>query len=146
MDSDDEGDATVGAVEIYVKHQAGSRSRDQMWVDVKISGITLSMELDTGSGVSIITKADYDAKFSHLPLQPTSIVFKTYTGEKLKPIGVLTVTVEYNKNRYEMLNLYVVNRGGPPLLGREWLNHIRLDWHNINRVSSGNMFSNLFSS
>jgi len=68
------------------------------------------------------------------------VVFKTYTGEKLKPIGVLTVNVEYNKSRY-VLDLYVVNRGGPPLLGREWLKHIKLDWHNINCLSSANILA-----
>jgi len=96
------------------------------------------VELDTGSGLSIITKADYDATFPQLPLQPTAVVFKTYTGEQLKPIGVLTVNVEYNTNRY-VLNLYVVNRGGPPLL--EWLKHIELDWHNINCLSSANILA-----
>jgi len=73
-------------------------------------------------------------------LQPTAVVFKPYMGEKLKPIGVLTVNVEYNKSRY-VLDLYVVNRGGPPLLGREWLKHIKLDWHNINCLSSANILA-----
>jgi len=57
------------------------------------------MELDTGSGISIITKVDYEATLLQLPLQSTVLVFKTYTGEKMKTIGVLTVNVEYNKNR-----------------------------------------------
>ena len=38
-------------------------------------------------------------------------------------------TVEYNKQLYK-LKLYVVDGGSVTLLGREWLQEIKLDWKN----------------
>ena len=32
------------------------------------------------------------------------------------------------------LTLYVVEGAGPPLLGQDWLKHIRLDWSAIRQV------------
>ena len=34
--------------------------------------------------------------------------------------------------------LYVVDRGGPALLGRDWLTHVKLDWPNILSLSVEN--------
>ena len=88
------------------------------------------MELDTGSAVSVISKKDYDSFFRKLTLKPTSILLKTYTGEKVVPIGVLSVQVEHNK-QVDVLDLYVLEKGGAPLWGREWLRKLRLDWSAI---------------
>jgi len=82
------------------------------------------MELDTGSGVSIINKSDYMEMFGSIPLHDTNVMFRTYTGEKLKPEGVIYVRAEYNGQQEHELKLYVVSKGGPPLFGREWLEHI----------------------
>ena len=88
------------------------------------------MELDTGSAVSVISKKDYDSFFRKLTLKPTSILLKTYTGEKVVPIGVLSVQVEHNK-QVDVLDLSVLEKGGAPLWGREWLRKLRLDWSAI---------------
>jgi hypothetical protein len=50
---------------------------------------------------------------------------KTYLGEKIIPEGVMHVNVQYN-NQSANLDLYVVQKGGPPLFGREWLHHFHL--------------------
>ena len=100
----------------------GTKSSDHIWIDVEIKGRALSMELDTGSGVSIISKSSYDEMFSDLPIHPTTVVFETYTGQKRK-----STAVNYKSQRY-ILNLYVVKCDGPPLLGREWLKYVKLDW------------------
>ena len=75
--------------------------------------------------------SEYRANFSSSPLQVTNVMFRTYTGEQLKPEGVLDVTVEHNGQQQRQLKLYVVNKGGPPLFGREWLDKIRVDWQTV---------------
>lgn len=83
-------------------------------------GKMIEMELDTGAAVSLISKEKYDSNLQHIPLQATDVILKTYTGEALAPVGVISVAVKLN-NQSTRLPLYVVNSNAPPLFGREWL-------------------------
>jgi len=78
------------------------------------------MELDTGAAVSVMTKDTFKKVFpGHLKhLSSTPILLRTYSGEKIKPEGVAKVNEGYN-DQSKMLDLYVVNRGGATLFGRE---------------------------
>lgn len=51
----------------------------------------------------------------------------TYTGETVKPVGVLSVKVSY-RNQEKQLHMYVTKCNRPTLLDREWLHSIRLNW------------------
>lgn len=110
-------------------------NRGIIWVSPKVEGKTLTMELDTGSALSVISKKDYQAHFSHLKLQSTDVMLKTYTGERIAPMGVVKVKVHYSDQRH-VLSLYVVERGGAPLFGREWLREIQLDWQSIKEMQA----------
>ncbi|XP_025758532.1 uncharacterized protein K02A2.6-like [Oreochromis niloticus] len=106
-----------------------------------VNGKKMEMELDTGAAVSLIPWEQYKSMLSQLPLQPTDIMLKTYTGEPLAPEGVIKVQVELNKQR-ATLPLYVVKVDAPPLFGREWLRVIKLNWKDLKmihaREQSGN--------
>lgn len=52
------------------------------------------MKLDTGSALSIISYKDYKDHFDKLKLNCTLVILKTYTGEKIAPIGKLKVRVK----------------------------------------------------
>ena len=59
-------------------------------------------------------------------------------GEKINPLGVISVQVKVN-NQQKHLELLVVPGNGPCLLGRDWLSHLRLDWaqiHHTNQLDS----------
>ncbi|KAJ8403255.1 hypothetical protein AAFF_G00354720 [Aldrovandia affinis] len=88
------------------------------------------MELDTGSAVSIIPATTYEKHFKNKKLRKTDVVLRTYSREKLSPKGMLQVHVKYGEKTQE-LPLYVVNGNGPPLLGRDWLTHMKLNWSEI---------------
>ncbi|GFX09782.1 retrovirus-related Pol polyprotein from transposon 412 [Trichonephila clavipes] len=66
-------------------------------------------------------------KISNKPIKPTNIVFKTYKGDSIIPLGYVTVRVQY-KNQKVNLNLYIVKENLDTILGREWLYKIHLDW------------------
>ncbi|GFY16226.1 uncharacterized protein K02A2.6 [Trichonephila clavipes] len=66
-------------------------------------------------------------KISNKQIKPTNIVFKTYKGDSIIPLGYLTVRVQY-KNQKVNLNLYIVKENLDTILGREWLYKIHLDW------------------
>ena len=106
-------------------------------VAVTVNNSPLQMELDTGAATSIISADTYRQTLSGAPaLQPTAKTLRTYTGEQLKVLGVLHVTVTY-QSQVADLELTVVDGSGPSLFGRDWLQVITLDWHNINRVTVG---------
>ncbi len=52
-------------------------------------------------------------------------------------LGQLSVDVTYQKQCLQDLKLVVVEGTGPPLLGRNWLHHIKLDWASIHSVQPG---------
>ena len=112
-------------------HNVSNPSSNVIWVDLKVEGKPLKMELDTGSAVSIIPHDLYMEKFNDKPLHKTELMLKTYTGENITPVGVLKANVEYKDQQPLLLDLYVVKSKGPVLMGRDWLYKIRLDWYTI---------------
>ena len=58
-----------------------------------------------------------------------------YTGEPLPVIGELNVQVRYEEQEND-LALTVVAGDGPSLLGRDWLQHIKLNWREIKAVAT----------
>ena len=112
----------------------GERASNQITVQVQVNGQQLSMELDTGAAVSIISQDTKQSLFPDLPLQPCHINLRTYTGEAIQVAGEIKVDVQYGQQTLEQLSLVVVKGGGPLLFGRNWLEHIQLDWSSIKSV------------
>lgn len=115
-------------------HSITEKDRKIIWITTTVSGVKLKMELDTGSALSVISETDYNRLFSKIPLEKTSVMLKTYTGEKVSPKGKLKVDVSYGGKTHQ-LELYVLKTTGPALLGREWLRKIQLDWHAIKALN-----------
>ena len=99
-------------------------------VELLINGTPVKMTLDTGAAVSVMSSEMWQEKLPQLKLQQSSLLLKTYTGEPLKLQGETNVTVTYQGQEVK-LPLVVVTGNGPPLLGRNWLEHIKLNWKEI---------------
>ncbi|XP_045477956.1 uncharacterized protein K02A2.6-like [Harmonia axyridis] len=111
---------------------------DPIFVDVFVNNVPVKFELDTGAGASVISerfKADF---FSNLPLLSCTEIFQTYDGKKIHPLGKIDVCIGY-RGRLENLFLYVVENGGPPLLGRDFLNKFSLGINKM-EVSDNRMY------
>lgn len=109
-------------------------------ISLKIENKNCSMELDTGGAVSVMSIRNF-RKISNKKIQPTNIIFRTYKGDSLIPMGYVTVKVEY-KNQNLTLNLYIVKENLDTIFGREWLHKINLDWYDLKAVrtsSKGNL-------
>ena len=100
-------------------------------VDVKVAGKLLSMEVDTGAAVSILSESEFRKKFPRGKLKPSSMLLSTYTKEPMKVIGKFSAEVHYQKQGPFNLDLIIVSGDGPCLLGRSWLECISLDWSSI---------------
>jgi len=85
-------------------------------VQLHINGTPLTMEVDTGAAVSIISAQTHKKFFPKASLQQTSIKLRTYMDEAMPVLGELAVDVTYQGNTYAR-TLYVVQGNGPSLLG-----------------------------
>ena len=94
------------------------------------------MEIDTGAAVSIISDRTHTSLpyLEKLPLQPTQVTLRFYTGESIPVLGELLVNATCQGTNHT-LPLLVVKEDGPSLIGRNWLTKIQLDWKNIFTVT-----------
>ncbi|KAL0184399.1 hypothetical protein M9458_020095, partial [Cirrhinus mrigala] len=60
-------------------------------------------------------------------LKPSSLNFKTYTGQSVKVLGTSKVKVKHN-GLMKDLSVVVVAGSGPNLLGRSWFAELELGW------------------
>ena len=97
--------------------------------------LPLKPKMHTGAAVSILSESVFLKKFPEGKLEPTSMVLRTYTGETMKVLGVFPASVRYQQQDPCDLELVIVAGDGPCLLGRSWLEEIRLDWYSIASMS-----------
>ena len=128
---------------LYTLTSADQR-RSGYQVQLLLEGKPVKMEVDTGSAVSIISETAYNKLFQHLPLKPTHFYLKTYSGERLTLLGEFQVRVTY-QTREVHLPLAVAKGDKPVLLGRNWLDKLKLDWATIFKVSEVNASDGLIA-
>ena len=108
-------------------------THDPFLVELQVQGKTLTFEVESGAAVTLISEETYSKCFPKGALQKSATLLKSYTGAKIPVAGEVQVTVSYGQQG-GTFTLYVVKGGGPSLLGRDWLRHIRLDWKTIART------------
>ena len=105
-----------------------------VFVTVEVEGTSIQMELDTGAAVSLLPNTIYQRQFNHIPLKRTTARLKTYTGEPLPLHGQIMVLVKKVKTEVR-LPLLVVDSQGPPLMGRNWLSKVPINWYHIKELT-----------
>lgn len=121
--SDSEGD--VGSPTLY---QLGEiEESDGPWYcKLSVEGVNLDMQVDSGSSVSAISKDTYDKLYKDRPLIESDKVLTVYSGEKIKPVGIMPVNVVHNDQLFTS-KLYVIDNGNcPPILGRKWMRELQV--------------------
>lgn len=108
----------------------GDKSIDKLNVDLIVNNRSISFEIDTGAPVTIVGVSDAKKWFPKLQVFPTDRRLASYCGNEIKVFGYVNVDVQMGTESTR-LKLYVVNSLKPPLLGREWLSTVRLDWPKI---------------
>ena len=73
----------------------GSHSSKPIIAEVELNGTLVSMEVDMGTAVSLMSQAVQERLFSQATLQATTTNLRTYTGEAMEVTGKLPVTVTY---------------------------------------------------
>ena len=117
-----------GENDLYSMSKTGNKNA--IWVDLLIQDKDMPFQLDTGASYSVITKRNFEECFSELEIKPSPIKLRTYTDDEVKIHGQIQVKVSYRDQAFT-LPLLVVDGSGPPLMGRDWLEFIKLDWASL---------------
>ncbi len=110
---------------------------DPLMVTIEIEGIPVKMEVDTGATLSIMSYSTLSSTWPEAltpEIKPTQAKLRTYTGEKIVVKGAIDVKVKYGGQEAEV-SLIIVDGQGQTLLGRDWLQYLRLDWATLNQVT-----------
>jgi len=99
---------------------------------VEMGGTKVDMEIDTGASCSVISQKVYDSLESRPPLLRSLRTIKTFTGETVPLVGEADIIVRY-RGRQKLLRV-VVTKSGPSLLGRNWLEQLKLNWAEIKQL------------
>ena len=105
----------------------------QLCRNLLINGTAVKFQIDTGASLFVMNKKTFVEKVN-IPLKPSSKVLKTYTGENVQICGEEEVVVT-DDDKTATLPLVIVKRGGPPLLGRDWIQHLQVNLR-INTIDS----------
>ena len=131
-------EGTVAALQEYTLYPLQDPATRPLKTTVQVEGQDLTMEVDTGASVTVISEATRGKIWPTQPappLHPTDVKLRTYTGEAIPVVGKLMVKVQY-QGQEEELPLVVVAGDGPSLLGRDWLAKLKLEWKHIFNVQA----------
>lgn len=95
------------------------------YANLIVENVKCRFEIDTGSKISVISKCFYDNNFANVPIESKLLTLKSYTGDVIETIGYIVVNVVCGKQQAK-LKLYVIDNGGPPLMGRTWIKCLKL--------------------
>ena len=121
-------DSGMNFLSLYTLKGGEKRSpHDPIMVVAKLNG-KVSMEVDTGAAVSVMSKTLYK-QIQGGALESTGLQFRAYTGEVVKPEGVGRLHVY--KDQVMELPVTVIDGQVPNLLGRDWLTTLKLSWSEL---------------
>ena len=129
---------SMGAVGLYyieeVNQLSGQGNLDGLSVDLKVEGVPLSREIDTGpKSATLIGRPLFLKYFSSKVLSPAKPLCSC-TGEPLDLMGVVDVNVTCN-GVSKVLPLTVVNGKFPSLMGLPWIQQLPIDWNRLFSVN-----------
>ena len=130
------GEETSDEGEYNTMFHVSSGKVKPLYVTVTVNGNPLSTEIDTGTSVSIASQNTLESirnGEATLELEESTVKLQTYTGQQIEVCGSVVVQVTHN-GQTASLPLIITSGNEPTLLGRNWLEALRLDWRTIFRV------------
>ena len=127
MESGDSDESEDSAYNLFTITDPNSAP---IFVEVVLNSIPVQMELDTGASVSVLSNTTYldlQRQGHALPLQPSPVKLKSYTGDTIPVLGCTTLQARYSNCKQVPVVVQVVSGDGPNLLGRDWLGQLEVD-------------------
>ncbi|XP_060075467.1 uncharacterized protein K02A2.6-like [Ylistrum balloti] len=131
VDTDDDEDFGLFGLYEHTHHTQSTKTMGEEYrVTVRVDGYPINFELDTGAAATIVSESVYEEHLKRLPLQKPSIKLRDYGGGKVPIVGEIQVPVVYSEQS-RILPLRIASGKKPALLGRDWLQYLKLDWAKI---------------
>ncbi|KAL1472790.1 hypothetical protein MTO96_039105 [Rhipicephalus appendiculatus] len=92
-------------------------------VTVEVCGKPLRMEVDTGASVSVIAKSRLLRLLPSVPVQPSQVFLRSYSGVLNMVQGKADVHVKFHDKEAD-LPIFLAGDGSPTLLGRNWMQEL----------------------
>ena len=101
-----------------------------------LDGKTINIDIDTGSGVTVLSKQDFNKIGGDLEsLQTSNLILKGYSGGRINCLGEKVMSIQINSQTKDAV-IRVVDSKGPSLLGRDLISIFTLPWENIFQFNS----------
>ena len=130
VDSDSSSEEEVFDTSHNHVHHNGCRGCTKKLTTILLLNNTeIQMEIDTGAELSTIPLSVYKEKLNEVKLEPSTVSLHQYDGTPLSVSGEIMLNVQ--KGGQHLSGRFVVVdhvRNQLPLLGRDWLSRIQLDW------------------
>ena len=115
-------------------HSVSQSVPESFKVPVEINGTPVTMELDTGAAVSLVSEATWSEQLHRPKLEPCTLKLQSYPDRNLEVLVSCSVQVQVNGDPAETLPLVVVGGRGISLLGRNCLKLVKLDWTKLAKM------------
>ncbi|KER23306.1 hypothetical protein T265_08791 [Opisthorchis viverrini] len=102
------------------------------FVTLCINGTPVTLQLDTGSDLTLISKRTWN-EIGRPPVEPTKCIVRNASGGSLKLTGKLNCSVTF-KGIHLSGTCYLTNYTGLDLLGLDWINELQLLDEPLNAV------------
>ncbi|XP_029158172.1 uncharacterized protein K02A2.6-like [Nylanderia fulva] len=99
--------------------------REKYTVPLQIESKRVTFDVDCGSAVTLVSDIWRRETFPNLKLYNTRLKLRSYCKKNFVPLGFIKVKVK-DINENKILNMYVVKYDRDPLLGREWINQLKM--------------------
>lgn len=112
----------------------GESNRSKIFLKLDVNRMQIDFELDSGSPVTLMNMRDKEKYFKSINIVPSDLQLVSYCNQKINVFGFLTVDVASSSGPAEPhlpLKLYIVESTRHPLLGREWINALKINWNQI---------------
>lgn len=87
---------TEGQTEEYPLHNVNSPTPTKpITLEVVVNNQTVSMELDTGSAVTLVSEHTFKCKWPDTSWQVSNVKLRTYSNEPLQVLGQIEAKVQY---------------------------------------------------
>ena len=92
------------------------------------------MEIDTGSRYTLIGEDVFKSLNRRPKLKACRVQLRAYTRQSIPVLGEFCTSVKHNGMTYPNLTVIVVRGNRSCLLGRDWLEVIRINWSEVKMV------------